>query len=77
VTFVGFSDEVGEFEPNLRLSKSRADQVAQELTAIGGDRLANITIKTVGFGETSAASCNNSELGRSINRRVETWITNG
>ena len=77
VTFVGFSDEVGEFEPNLRLSKNRADQVAQALTAIAGDRLANITIKTVGFGETSAASCNNSELGRSINRRVETWITNG
>ncbi|MEO8529904.1 MAG: phosphate ABC transporter substrate-binding/OmpA family protein [Deltaproteobacteria bacterium] len=77
VTFVGFSDEVGEFEPNLGLSKNRAEQVAQALQAIAGDRLANITIKTVGFGETSAASCNNSELGRSINRRVETWITNG
>ena len=77
VTFVGFADNVGEFEPNMRLSKSRAQQVAADLKALAGDRIAHVTLDAVGFGETSPASCNNSELGRSINRRVETWITNG
>jgi phosphate transport system substrate-binding protein len=47
------------------------------LTALAGDKLSHITMKAVGYGETSPASCNTSELGRSINRRVETWITKG
>lgn len=75
VTFVGFSDDVGEFEPNRGLSKNRAESIAAALKAAGGDKLANIMVEATGFGEIAPAACNTGDLGRSINRRVETWIT--
>ncbi len=77
ITFVGFSDEVGEFEPNRSLSQGRAAQVEQAIKAFAGDRLANVTFSSIGFGEIAPAACNSSDLGRSINRRVETWISKG
>lgn len=75
VTFVGFADNVGAFEPNLTLSEGRAEQVRDALMDIAGDRLEGITLNIQGFGEISPAACNTNESGRLINRRVETWIS--
>ena len=74
ITFVGFADSVGAFEPNVTLSEGRAEQVRNALLALAGDRLNNVTIKTAGYGEIDPAACNTNDAGRAINRRVETWI---
>ncbi|MEO1641177.1 MAG: OmpA family protein, partial [Pseudomonadota bacterium] len=76
VTMVGFTDDVGAFEANRRLAEDRARQVADEIRAIGGDRLANVQLATAGFGEVAPSACNTSDRGRGINRRVEVWISN-
>ena len=77
ITLVGFADSVGAFEPNLALSSTRAKQVADRLIEIGGESLDHITISSIGYGEIAPAACNTTDSGRTINRRVETWIKNG
>ncbi len=74
VLVVGFTDDVGAFESNRELSRVRAEEIARQLRAAGGDDLSDITISATGFGEISPATCNTSERGREINRRVEIWI---
>jgi phosphate transport system substrate-binding protein len=74
VAMVGFTDDIGAFESNQRLSQQRAESVADELRAYAGDRLSGIQFKTSGFGEIAPSACNTSETGRGINRRVEVWI---
>lgn len=76
VTFVGFTDSVGAFEANRRLSLGRAGAVLEEVRDAAGDRLDHIQMATAGFGEVAPSACNVSERGRSINRRVEVWISN-
>lgn len=76
VLVVGFTDEVGAFDFNLGLAEARAAQVAQEIAATGGNRLSNVAISSIGYGEIAPAACNSSEDGRRINRRVEIWIRN-
>lgn len=75
VKLVGFTDDVGAFDANRHLAIERADQVAENLTEIAGDRLAGITIETLGFGEVAPSACNISDRGRGINRRVEVWLS--
>lgn len=74
VEMVGFTDNVGSFEANKKLSLGRAQQVIAKLQKIGGDRVAHIEFKASGFGEISPTGCNNSEAGRGANRRVEVWL---
>ena len=74
VLFVGFTDEVGAFDPNLGLSRERAAQVLRETDAFAGDRLGGIEMAATGYGEIAPSACNASEEGRQINRRVEVWI---
>ena len=74
IMMVGFTDSVGQFDGNLNLSAQRAGQVANELAGSAGDRLPNISVSSVGFGEIAPSGCNESEEGRRINRRVEVWI---
>jgi phosphate transport system substrate-binding protein len=74
IAMVGFTDDIGAFESNQRLSQQRAQSVADELRAYAGSRLAGIQITVNGFGEIAPSACNNSENGRGINRRVEVWI---
>ena len=76
ITLTGFADSVGAFEPNLALSKTRAEQVLARLIEMGGPALDEITINAVGYGEVAPVACNSSDAGRTINRRVETWIKN-
>ncbi len=74
VVMVGFTDDVGEFDGNLSLSQSRAAQVADELREAGGNRISNVTISSLGYGEIAPSGCNTDNEGRRINRRVEVWI---
>ena len=74
VMFVGFTDDVGAFDSNRSLSLARAQQVAGQLQDVAGDRVAGIEFASAGFGEVAPATCNLSEQGRAVNRRVEVWI---
>ncbi len=75
VTFVGFTDDVGAFEANRRLSIGRAGAVLDEMRAAAGGRLDHIQARTAGFGEVSPSACNITDRGKAINRRVEVWIS--
>ena len=74
VKMVGFTDDIGAFTSNQRLSEDRARAVTNELKAFAGDRLAGIQFSASGYGEIAPAACNSTEPGRGINRRVEVWI---
>ncbi len=75
VNFVGFTDSVGAFEANRQLSLGRAGAVLEEVRSASLGRLDHIEMATMGFGEVAPSACNITERGRSINRRVEVWIT--
>lgn len=74
IMIVGFTDSIGRSEVNLSLSQRRAQQVANNLIGIGGDRLSDRTISAFGFGAAGPTSCNTTNEGRDINRRVEVWV---
>lgn len=66
---VGHTDNVGDDKKNLTLSEQRAAAVKEMLVSvysISTDRL-----ETLGKGESAPVSTNNSEVGRTQNRRVE------
>ena len=75
VTLAGFTDDVGEFEPNRVISLDRAQAVADHLRDVAGGRLSGLEIRTLGFGELAPVACNDSNAGRQTNRRVEVWIS--
>ena len=75
IKFVGFTDSVGAFDSNRELAEQRASQVLAEMRAKVGDRLDGITMTTAAYGEVAPSACNATDRGRSINRRVEVWIT--
>jgi len=68
----GYTDIKGTAEYNLKLSKDRAESVKAYLISkgISGDRL-----KTTGLGINDPIASNDTEEGRSQNRRVEFAIT--
>lgn len=65
---VGYTDNTGDFNYNLGLSKRRADTIVNELVKDGvvRDRLAG-----VGVGPLNPIASNQTEQGRAENRRVE------
>jgi outer membrane protein OmpA-like peptidoglycan-associated protein len=66
---VGHTDNIGDLDYNLRLSKARADVVVRELVTkygISPDRL-----KAYGVGSLAPIASNKTEEGRAMNRRVE------
>ena len=67
----GYTDSTGSFEYNQALSERRSQSVSNYLTQVGVDRL---RINSRGFGERNPIASNDSEAGRSANRRVEIWI---
>jgi len=71
VVLVGFTDSTGDFKSNTDLSLNRARAVAGALEATGIER-DRITLKPAS--ELMPVACNDSELGRSKNRRVEVWV---
>ncbi len=68
MTVTGHTDAQGPDEYNLALSQARADSVIEYFAAGGIDR-ARLVAK--GAGETQPITDNDTEEGRSINRRVE------
>jgi phosphate transport system substrate-binding protein len=75
LVFAGFSDSVGGAAGNRRISRQRAEQVADLVRkAAARADLSRLTISAIGLGEISPLACNDDELGRRINRRVEVWL---
>jgi outer membrane protein OmpA-like peptidoglycan-associated protein len=68
---VGHTDNVGSESFNEALSKKRAKTVSNELTSTG---ISKNRIKVKGKGETQPSETNETDLGRSQNRRVEIAI---
>ena len=64
----GHTDSVGEANTNLRLSQLRAESVLGTLVELGVDAG---RITTVGMGEDFPIATNDTEEGRSKNRRVD------
>jgi outer membrane protein OmpA-like peptidoglycan-associated protein len=69
VYVVGHTDNVGALAANIDLSKRRAAAVVQELTTKYGVEAARL--QAFGDGPYAPISSNDSEDGRSLNRRVE------
>lgn len=65
---VGHTDNVGNDDSNLKLSKDRANSVALYLQSKGIEK-ARYTV--VGYGETQPIDSNETLEGRQLNRRVE------
>lgn len=68
VKVIGHTDNVGEEEANLQLSKERAEAVKEYLVGkgIAGDR-----IETEGKGQSAPRDTNETDEGRARNRRIE------
>ena len=68
IVIEGHTDSVGSDDSNQTLSERRASSVGQYLTGKGvnGQR-----VLTAGFGESRPVASNDSDSGRSQNRRVE------
>lgn len=72
VLLVGFTDDVGSVSTNRELAMKRADVVRNALVAIAPAD-ANV-IRADGLGKILPVTCNDTELGRAKNRRVEVFL---
>lgn len=66
---VGHTDSVGKLDANMKLSKDRADAVAQAL--VGKHGVAAARLQAFGAGPLAPVASNENEEGRKLNRRVE------
>ena len=71
---LGHTDNTGNFDANLSLSRERANSVRAYLLeqGVSGNRLVS-----QGFGSTRPTETNATEEGRQANRRTELYITRG
>ncbi|EIC23235.1 OmpA family protein [Thiorhodovibrio frisius] len=67
----GFTDDTGSAEYNMKLSERRADAVRSRLM---GDGVTPQRVSAYGYGKNNPIASNASEVGRSLNRRVEITI---
>jgi len=72
VTIEGHTDSVGSFEHNMQLSKRRAKAVAQKLIEFG---VSPSRIRAIGRGESMPIAPNDTDYGKSLNRRIEAIIS--
>lgn len=70
-TIIGHTDNTGDPQRNLDLSKRRAESVKRFLQSLGvaGDRL-----QAIGMGDKRPKADNNNKEGRLMNRRVEVQL---
>ncbi|WP_025128727.1 OmpA family protein [Pseudomonas sp. PH1b] len=68
VRIEGYTDNTGEKQSNLQLSRDRAQSVADVLVDLGIDEK---RIQVEGYGDDYPVEANASERGRAQNRRVE------
>lgn len=71
LSIVGNTDSIGRPESNLKLSEKRAKAVAEFLIKKGIDKK---RISTKGMGQTNPIASNETEEGRSKNRRVVFYV---
>jgi outer membrane protein OmpA-like peptidoglycan-associated protein len=71
ITISGHTDSVGNADLNQQLSQNRANSVARYLVSKG---VASQRIQAVGYGDRQPIALNDTEDGRSKNRRVEIKI---
>ena len=71
IELAGHTDNQGDFDENLRLSKQRVEVVKEYLVKNG---IAANRITTRGYGPTRPIASNNSEVSRKLNRRVEMTV---
>ncbi len=69
VLIVGHTDNTGDFEYNVDLSKKRAEAVVAKLVQDHGVKASQVT--PVGVGMSAPIANNANEDGRALNRRVE------
>lgn len=67
----GHTDSTGEEKYNQKLSERRADAVAEYMIK---NNISPERLNSVGFGETKPVASNDSEEGRSKNRRTEIYF---
>jgi len=70
-TITGYTDSVGSAAANLALSKQRADNVRNQLIAMGVD---GSRLTTEGYGATQPVGANSTEAGRAMNRRISIHV---
>ncbi|MDD9976849.1 MAG: phosphate ABC transporter substrate-binding/OmpA family protein [Boseongicola sp.] len=70
--FAGFTDSLGDLEPNLRLSQRRAESAFASVRAQLGNPPVGFAAE--GFGEALPIACDDTDWGRHVNRRVEVWV---
>jgi len=71
IELAGHTDNQGDFDQNVLLSKQRVDLVKDYLVKNG---IAAKRITTRGYGPTRPIASNNSEATRQLNRRVEMLV---
>ncbi|MFD2573598.1 OmpA family protein [Spirosoma soli] len=71
IELAGHTDNQGDFDENVRLSKQRVDLVKEYLVKSG---VAANRITTRGYGPTRPIASNNFESTRQLNRRVEMTV---
>ncbi|MCE3259497.1 MAG: outer membrane protein OmpA family, partial [Bacteroidetes bacterium] len=71
IFIAGHTDNVGKDDYNMNLSKERAAAVVTYLTSKG---IAGSRLTSDGFGKSKPLADNNTEEGKSLNRRVEFTI---
>ncbi len=74
VEIAGHTDDRGDAEVNLRLSRRRAEVVAKHLVRHGVNPE---KVRAVGYGETQPVARNTTSQGRRLNRRIEFRVLGG
>lgn len=70
----GFSDGKGDAAANLALSAERAERVVQDLASLAPDLRPDQLPRVEAFGEALPMACDETAVGRRLNRRVELWV---
>ncbi|MEO0914422.1 MAG: phosphate ABC transporter substrate-binding/OmpA family protein, partial [Pseudomonadota bacterium] len=75
VMLVGFADSVGDAGQNTALAQRRADAVRSILAdSVPPEVVRRLQLSPLSYGELLPLSCNDSDIGRERNRRVEVWL---
>lgn len=75
IIVAGYTDSVGNYYYNEDLSLKRAQAVTAALyNEAAKQGLNGLNMRAAGYSELSPVGCNDTELGKSRNRRVEIWI---
>jgi phosphate transport system substrate-binding protein len=75
ILLVGFADAIGDRDKNTSLAMARAEEVRSILESVlGADGAEQAALIPLSYGELMPLSCNEDEVGRERNRRVEVWL---